>query len=166
MSQGVPVDVSIFFWAGLTCFITLIELRGGLPVALATGIHPLIAYGYCVAVNILVTPVVLIFLNTFHKLLLRCSWYKRFSDKLIERARTKVKAKVEKYGFLGLVIFVGIPLPVTGAYTGALGAWVLGMDMKKSFLAISLGVAIAGLLILGVFYSGSALLKTLFMKSS
>lgn len=150
------MTITTFLAAGLACLIPIFELRGGLPIALAGGMHPLLAYGYCVALNLLVTPVVLIFLNTFHKLFLRFAWYKKISDKLIERARAKVKAKIDKYGFLGLALFVAIPLPVTGAYTGALGAWILGMDMKKAFLAISLGVAVAGGLVTGAYYLASA----------
>jgi uncharacterized membrane protein len=153
------VTVATFVAAGIACLIPIFELRGGLPIALAGGMYPLLAYGYCVFLNILVTPIVLIFLNTFHKLFLHFAWYKNISDKLIERARIKVKAKIDKYGFIGLAIFVAIPLPITGAYTGALGAWILGMDMKKAFLAISLGVAVAGIIILGAYYSGVGVLK-------
>ena len=133
-----------------TAFLTLIpiaELRGGLPFALASGMHPLLAYAYCVALNILATPIVFIFLQTLHKILIKCKFYAKIFEKLIERARIKVKAQVDKYGYVGLAIFVGIPLPFTGAYTGALGAWVLGMDKKKSFIAISAGVCAAGILV-------------------
>jgi uncharacterized membrane protein len=135
--------------AGLLSLSPISELRGGIPLALNAGMHPLLAYLYCVAANILVVPVVLLFLQTIHKLLLRFAWYKKISEKLIERARNKVKKSVDKYGYIGLAIFVAIPLPLTGAYTGALGAWVLGMDMKKAFLAVALGVAVAGGLVLG-----------------
>ncbi len=150
------MTIATFIAAGIACLIPIAELRGGLPIALAGGMHPLLAYLYCVAVNILVTPIALVFLNTFHRLFLHFAWYKKISEKIIERARIKVKAKIDKYGFIGLAVFVAIPLPVTGAYTGALGAWILGMDMKKAFFAISLGVAVAGVLILGAFYLFSA----------
>ncbi len=56
-------------------------------------------------------------------------------------------AKVDKYGYWGLALFVAIPLPITGAYTGTLGAWVLGMDPKKTFLAVALGALIAGIIV-------------------
>jgi uncharacterized membrane protein len=150
------MNIATFIAAGIACLLPIAELRGGLPIALAGGMHPLLAYFYCVAMNILVTPVALLFLTTFHKLFLRFGWYKKFSEKIIERARQKVKTQVDKYGFIGLAIFVAIPLPLTGAYSGALGAWILGMDMKKAFLAVSLGVAIAGGLVLGAYYLVSA----------
>jgi uncharacterized membrane protein len=158
----VSVTVSTFIAAGIACLIPIFEIRGGLPIALEGGMHPLLAYGYCVILNIMVTPVVLLFLNTFHKLFLHFAWYKRISNNLIERARAKVKAKVDKYGFLA------IPLPVTGAYTGALGAWILGMDMKKAFFAIALGVAVAGGLVTGVYYLVKAgySIFSIFMKTA
>jgi len=65
----------------------------------------------------------------------------------VEKARAKVHGKVERYGYLGLLIFVAIPLPVTGAWTGTLGAWVLGMSKKKACLAIVGGVLVAGLVV-------------------
>jgi uncharacterized membrane protein len=146
------MNLSTFIAAGIACVIPIAELRGGIPIALAGGMQPVLAYFYCVAANILVTPIVLVFLQTVHKLLIRFGWYKRFSEKLIERARKKVKKSVDKFGYIGLAIFVAIPFPLTGAYTGALGAWILGMDMKKSFLAVSLGVAVAGGLVVGAWY--------------
>jgi uncharacterized membrane protein len=141
------MNLSTFIAAGLACIIPISELRGGIPIARAGGMDPFVAYFFCVAANILVVPIVLLFIQTLHKLLLRFGWYARFSEKLIERARRKVKKKVDKFGYIGLVIFVALPLPFTGAYTGALGAWILGMDMKKSFFAVALGVLIAGVIV-------------------
>jgi len=65
----------------------------------------------------------------------------------VERARKKVHAKVEKYGYWGLLLFVAVPLPVTGAWTGTLGAWVLGLSYKKAFFAIAGGVVLAGIIV-------------------
>jgi uncharacterized membrane protein len=147
----------------LTAFLTLLpiaELRGGLPFALANGMHPMLAYGYCVLLNIMVAPLVLLFVSTLHKLLSKWQAYEKLFNKLIERSRKKVKAKVDKYGYLGLTLFVAIPFPITGAYTGALGAWVLGMDKKKSFLAISIGVCLAGIIVYIAYLIGF----TLFFK--
>jgi uncharacterized membrane protein len=68
-------------------------------------------------------------------------------DRIVERSRRKVHAKVEKYGYAGLILFVAIPLPITGAYTGTLGAWILGMDRRKTVLAVFGGVIIAGIIV-------------------
>tara|TARA_B100001971_G_scaffold199045_1_gene209264 strand:- start:324 stop:605 length:282 start_codon:yes stop_codon:yes gene_type:complete len=77
--------------------------------------------------------------------------YRKIFDKFLEKFRKKVdkfERKYESFGFLALVLFVAIPLPATGAWTGCLTSWLLGLDRKKSILAISLGVIIAGVLIL------------------
>lgn len=134
--------------------LPIAELRGGLPFALASGVPPIPAYLVCVIANSLVGPLVFLFLTSLHKLLIRWGAYHRFFEKIIERARRRVREKVERYGYLGLMIFVAIPLPFTGAYTGALGAWVLGMGRLKSLLAIFLGVALAGVLVAAVYLLG------------
>jgi len=135
------LTLSVFLWTALWTLLPISELRGGLPFAIANGMPDLLAYAYCVVLNMLVTPVVFLFLQTLHKLLMN------LFGRLVERSRAKVKSKVDKYGYLGLALFVAIPLPVTGAYTGALGAWVLGMDKKKAFAAIALGVCISGVIV-------------------
>ena len=96
----------------------------------------------------------LIFLNTFHKLFYRIGFYKNFFDRFIEKARKKVGTNIEKYGTVGLAVFVAIPLPVTGAITGTFGAWVLGMKKRQIFPAIFLGVAIAGIIVSVIAYYG------------
>ena len=75
-------------------------------------------------------------------------------ERIVERARRKIHGAVERYGYWGLMIFVAIPLPLTGAYTGALGAWVLGMRRGKAMLFIALGVALAGAIVSLVYLLG------------
>ena len=123
------------------------ELRGAIPYAVAAGMPLVAAALWCVAWNALAAPLAYLFLATFHKLFYRWEPYRNFFDRFVEKARGKVHASVEKYGYLGLAVFVGVPLPVTGAWTGALGAWILGMDRKKSIPAIVLGVAAAGVIV-------------------
>lgn len=123
------------------------ELRGAIPYGLAVGgeiwwIAPL-----AVIINALVPFVAFLFLDTVHKLLLKLKWYEKYFTALSARAVSKIHAKVEKYGYAGLLVFVAIPLPVTGAWTGALGAWLLAMNRKKSALMIIAGVAVAGVIV-------------------
>ena len=80
------------------------------------------------------------------------------------RARNKVSEKVNKYGLLGLMLFVAIPLPITGAWTGTVGAWVLGLDRKKSILFILLGILISGTVVSTVIYTGAGI-ASLFTKT-
>ncbi len=139
---------------GILTLLPISELRGGIPYGLSMSLNPLFIYIYCVFLNILVAPLVFLFLSTAHKFLYRWKYYKAFFDRVIEKTRKKVKPKVDRYGYLGLTIFVAIPLPITGAYTGSIGAWILGMDKRKSFMAISLGVSIAGIVVSVVAYYG------------
>jgi uncharacterized membrane protein len=98
--------------------------------------------------NLLVFPILSIFLNFFHSFFYkRLPFYQRFFDKTIIRIRKKVETKVALYGMVGITLFVAIPLPITGAYSGTLGSWILGLDKKKSFLAVSLGVCISTIIV-------------------
>jgi uncharacterized membrane protein len=136
------------------CLLPISELRGGLPFALNNDVPLLTAYLICVGANALVAPLVYLFLSSLHKLLERWQPYRRFFERIVERSRRKVHAKVEKYGYAGLILFVAIPLPITGAYTGTLGAWILGMDRRKTILAVFGGVIIAGIIVAAVFTLG------------
>jgi uncharacterized membrane protein len=143
---------SILLLTAFFCILPISELRGGLPYALANGVPLIPSYLFCVLINLLVAPLVILFLNTLHRLLWRIRVYRNLFDRIVARTRKKIEAKVEKYGYWGLAFFVGIPLPITGAYTGALGAWVLGMNPRRSILAISVGVLTAGVVVAGVYY--------------
>ena len=72
------------------------------------------------------------------------AWYRVFFDRFVNRARKKLEKGVVKWGALGIALFVAVPLPVTGAWTGTLGAWVLGLPKRKTLPAVILGVAAAG----------------------
>ncbi|MEM5947843.1 small multi-drug export protein [Spirochaetia bacterium 38H-sp] len=140
------------------------ELRGAIPFAIARGITPWTAYIYCVLLNSLVAPITFIFLSTIHKLMLKLTFYKNFAEKTLEKARKKLAPKVEKYGMWGIMIFVAIPLPITGAYTGTLGAWVLGIPLKKTIPATTLGVTISGIIVTAVTLSGIEILQIFIKK--
>lgn len=139
--------MNIILFAILLSMAPVSELRGGIPWAILNGISPAAAYITCVAANIAVVPLIFLFLELLHHHFERIGIYKKIFDKFVERTRRKLHKKVEKYGYLGLTLFVAVPLPITGAWTGTLGAWLFGMDKLKSMLAILLGVAIAGMIV-------------------
>jgi len=122
------------------------EIRGGIPLAFYYGINNWI--WLLILVNIIIIPLVFFFLDTANNILLNIKWYKRWFNKKVERTRRRVKPLIEKHGFWGLTLFVGVPLPFTGAYTGTLAAWFLGMNRKKAFLAIAIGVLIASFVVI------------------
>jgi uncharacterized membrane protein len=150
-----PMKLTDFLWAGVLSLLPISELRGGIPYAMTVGGAPWwLAYLYCVGMNALAAPIAFVFLNTAHRLLYRLGWYKRIFDRFLERSRGKVAGPVEKYGYWGLMVFVAIPLPLTGAWTGALGAWILGMKTRKSIAYVILGVAVAGVVVTAIMALG------------
>jgi uncharacterized membrane protein len=144
-------------------FLPVSELRGAIPFALANGIPWYAAYPCAAALNALVAPVCWVFLSTLHRLFLKMAWYEKLFGRFVERARDKLRGGVEKWGWLGVAAFVAIPLPVTGAWTGTLGAWVLGIPKRKTLIAVTLGVIAAGAIVTGVMLLGIGALR-IFIK--
>ncbi len=130
--------------------LPIVELRGGIPFTIAQNINPVIALIACTLANIIVIPIVFLFLNYIHDFFLKFNPYKKTFNIFLKKLR-KRKEKVEKnyqtFGIIALTLFVAVPLPVTGAWTGALIAWLLNLNKRKSFLAIALGVIIAGIIV-------------------
>ena len=144
----------------LVSMVPVIELRGGVPFGTALGLAPLHALVVCIIGNMLPIPFI-----SFNGVLLRYwapfiivyirrifHWMRRRSprlnalvDKLEKKAHLKGQ-KVTKYKYIGLWLFVAIPLPGTGAWTGALIAALLDMPLRKSIPSIFLGVVTAGLI--------------------
>lgn len=144
-----------WIWTAILSLLPIAELRGGLPFALLEANIPwYIAYPYCVGVNALAAPIAYIFLDSVHRLLYRWRFYRSIFDKVVERAHGKLQGKVERWGFWGVALFVGIPLPITGAWTGTLGAWVLGLSRRRTMLAVLVGVAAAGTIVSGIVLLG------------
>jgi uncharacterized membrane protein len=121
------------------------ELRGGIPLGIRLGLPPWFVFLIAVVANALIFFPVFFALRLFYdKFLSRIPLFNKYLDSLRKRG----KPKVDKYGFWGLALFVAVPLPLTGAYTGTILAWLLGMDWKKAFPAIGLGVVVAGVVVL------------------
>lgn len=120
----------------------LLELRGGLIAAAILNVEYLKAGILCIIGNIIPIPFILLFLKKVFSVMERFKPTKKVVVWLEDKAK-KNKPKIDKYGFWGLVLFVGIPLPGTGAWTGSLVASVFEMDYKKSLLAIFLGIILA-----------------------
>ena len=122
--------------------LPVLELRGGLIAAAILKIPYVKAAIICIVGNILPIPFILLFLNRIFNFMEKCEPTKKIV-KYFKNLAVKNKSKIDKYGFWGLVLFVGIPLPGTGAWTGALVASVFGMDIKKASLGILLGIIMA-----------------------
>lgn len=129
--------------------VPIIELRGAIPIAVAAGINIWVAYAICIIGNMLPVPIIYLFAR---KVLVWGS-DKKFIGKFFsfclekgEKGGKKLEAKAGKGLFIALMLFVGIPLPGTGAWTGTLAASILDMGFKKSIIAVMCGVLIAGII--------------------
>jgi len=151
------------FHALVLSVLPISELRGGIPYAVASGIHPLLAYVLCVLANMLVIPIVYIFLETLHKVFYRIGIYQVVFDKFVQRTKRKAERNVQRWGYWGVMLFVAIPLPVTGAYTGTLAAWLLQLDKRRASGYLLLGVVIAGIIVSIATLTGIGILR-LFIK--
>jgi len=128
----------------LISMVPVFELRGSMPLALAlTDINPIIIFLICVSLNILVIPIVFKGLDLLAPpLIKRSKKIRSVFAWFLKRSYNR------KWGLVGLAAFVAVPLPVTGAWTGTLIAYLLGMNRKHAFLAIAAGVIAAGIMVL------------------
>jgi len=120
----------------MVSFLPTIELRGSIPLGIALGFNPLLVTSISIITNILLIPVLFIFLNYFWKIVK--NW--KIVEFYVSKLRTRSKPYIEKYGNYGIFIFVVIPLPGSGVYTGSLVSWLFGMDIKDVFLPMVLAV--------------------------
>ena len=129
--------------------LPILELRGGLIAAALLKLNPVASYIISIVGNILPIPFILLLIDKILEKMRKTkikafNKFANFLDKKVE----KHKGSIEKYGYWGVVLFVGIPLPGTGAWTGSLIASVLNLNKKKSFGAILLGVLMASVIMM------------------
>ncbi|MDD7640968.1 MAG: small multi-drug export protein [bacterium] len=142
-----------YLWIAFVSMVPLIELRGAIPISQGLGMPIIPSYIVCIIANMLPVPIIYLFAR---KVL---EWG---ADKPViggflswcltkgEHGGQKLQAKAGRGLFLALLLFVGIPLPGTGAWTGTLAASILDMDFKSSVLAVMLGVLLAGVIMMAV----------------
>ncbi|NOQ23621.1 MAG: ligand-binding protein SH3 [Candidatus Aegiribacteria sp.] len=145
---GIPGEVQMMVLSGFP----LTELRGSIPLAWTVMSSEWVwpwwkIYLLAVVGNLLPVPFLLWFLEPVSKYLMRWKIFNIFFNRLFEKARKRAGTKIEKYEALGLTLFVAIPLPVTGAWTGSAAAFLFGIPKRLAFPAIALGVAIAGAIV-------------------
>ncbi|MFA5099862.1 MAG: small multi-drug export protein [Candidatus Omnitrophota bacterium] len=140
--NGIPKDIVVMIIAALP----VSELRGAIPVALAFGMS--FQKAFCLAVvgnAIPVIPILFLFKPVSDKLG-KTRFFAKFFNWLEKRTLKRADA-IQKYEMLGLILFVAIPLPMTGAYTGAIAASLLKMKFRYAFIGTMLGILIAGLVV-------------------
>lgn len=144
----------------LANLIPTVEQIGGIPLGIALGLGPVKALLFSLLVNTFLFFPVYFGLQVFYtKLFSRIKIFRKY----LRKVRKKGKPYVDKYGVLGITIFISLPSPFTGTYTGAILSWLLDLDWRKAVLAIFLGSLIGGVIILlsslGIFTVASMIMK-------
>ncbi len=141
----------------LVAMVPVVELRGAIPFGVVRGLNLWTAIIASVLGNLVPVPFIILFIRRIF------AWMRAHMPKLdglvtrMEKKAEKNRAAVEKYAFWGLAILVAIPLPGTGAWTGALVAAMMEMRLKRAFPAIVIGVVIAGVIVSVVTYGARAI---------
>ena len=131
----------------LVSALPAIELKGAIPLGLSLGLNPLFTLFVAILFNSLIFFPVFFGLKIFHEnLFSKIS----FLNKYLEKIRKRGEPYVKKYGFLGLTLLISTSLPGTGVYTGSFLSWILGLDWKRAFLAITLGLIVSGIIVLSL----------------
>ena len=142
----------------LISMVPVIELRGAIPAAVLAGLDIRVALIVAIVGNLVPVPFIIVFIRKIFKWLQpKSQWLGDLVRRMESKADAK-KAQVLKYEFWGLMILVAIPLPGTGAWTGALVAAMLDMQLKRAFPAIAAGVVVAGLIVTIATYGVSVLI--------
>ncbi|PVY42223.1 COG2426 family protein [Pontibacter virosus] len=136
------------------------EARAGIPYAVLNDMPVIWAFVIGLVGNLLIFPLLAWLIESFSRKLWPNRTYKKGVIKLGRRAKKGVGADIQKYGFWGLMVFVMIPLPGTGAYMGTLAAYFLKIERYKAFMAVSIGVLISCLIMAAGSYLGNMGLKT------
>jgi len=142
--QGIPDPLVLVIIAALP----VVELRLSIPYGILS-MHMPVVWVFILSVlgNVLPILPILYFMEPVSARLRKFRLWARFFDWLFERTRRKASDVIEKYELWGLMIFVAIPLPMTGAWTGAMAASLFNLDKKRSFWAVSAGVLIAAIIV-------------------
>ena len=141
----------------LVAMVPVVELRGAIPFGVVRGLNLWTAIIASMLGNLIPVPFIILFIRKIF------AWMRAHMPKLdglvirMEKKAEKNRADVEKYAFWGLVILVAIPLPGTGAWTGALVAAMMEIRLKRAFPAIAIGVAIAGVIVSVITYGAQAI---------
>jgi uncharacterized membrane protein len=142
----------------LTAALPVSELRGAIPLGISLGEGVLKTFCLAVLGNILPVAPLLVLLKPVSERLRYISFFRKFFNWLFERTRRK-SGLVQKYEAIGLILFVAIPLPVTGAWTGSVAASLFNLKFRLAFPAIIIGVVIAGIIVTFLVLTGRYLVS-------
>jgi len=131
------------------------EARSGIPYGVFVGEIPLgIAFAIGLGSNLLIFPIFYNLINFFNKKFWSSRKYRQWAVNLTRKARKSTEKVIDKYGFFGLLVFVMIPAPFTGAYIGTIAAYLFRFEQRKAFLAVSLGVILSSIIVTALIFFG------------
>ena len=143
-----------YLYVFLISMLPFIELRGGIPYGIFSSLNPFLTFLVAIAGNMLPVPFILLFLEDLEKYVRRWEKASKLLDWIFERTYKKADKKVRRWEYFSLILFVAVPLPGTGAWTGSLIAYLFKMNLRLSILMIFVGVMIAGIIVLVLSYYG------------
>lgn len=123
------------------------EGRVGIPYGIINDLHPILALSVGLFANLLVFPLLIMLINYSNKKLWSVHFYRKYVVKLARRSKLLMGDNIKKYGVWGLMVFVMIPLPGTGAYMGTIASSILNLNRRESFFAVSVGIIISSIII-------------------
>lgn len=142
-----------WLWILFIAMLPIVELRGALPIAaLAYGMPWYEAIGLSILGNMLPVPFILWGMPLAEKIMRKVPLFDRFFNWLFARTRRKAQDTLNTWGLIGLAIFVAVPLPVTGAWTGSLAAYLFGFKKPQALASIFAGVVAAGAIVSAICY--------------
>ena len=143
--ETLKIELIVMFMS----MVPIIELRGAIPLGISLGLSSVQSAVISIIGNIIIVFILLHVLNPMMKYFEKTKFFNRTLGKLKEKSMKKSKI-IKKYSLLGLFLFVSIPIPTTGAWTGALIATILKLNIRKSFISMSLGLIVAGIITLTI----------------
>lgn len=143
------------FWLTFLTFVPGLELRASIPFGFFGNnsqpvFHLALVFLVCITANIILGMLVFELMGPVVAFFRRWGWFERRIWPMLERTRHKLKPWIDKYGTMGVAIFIGVPLPGSGVYTGAFGSYLLGLKRRNYAIANVLGVLMAGILVMAL----------------
>ncbi|MBT3406619.1 small multi-drug export protein [Candidatus Woesearchaeota archaeon] len=149
----------------LITLLPFLELRASIPYGfIATELPWYVVSIVCILTNMILGPVIYLILDKLVIIFTKIQFIDKIYKKIVARTQKRIEKAVDKWGEIGVAIFIGIPLPGSGVYSGALGSYLIGLNFKKFLIANIIGVLIAGVLVTAIMLSGTTALD-LFIKT-
>ena len=153
------MNIDPYLYVFLISMLPVVELRGAIPYGFLMHLNPILLLLVAIAGNMVPIPFILLFLKDIEKYLRRWEKIAKWMDWLFDRTYKKADEKIRKWEYFALILFVGIPVPGTGAWTGSLIAYLFKMNIKKAILVIFIGVIMSGVIVTLALYYGFRIIK-------